>query len=121
MFIVFLLKCRDIAKVINGDYWVGLTDEAKEGEWRWVNGELAMRNQTSWRNGEPNNAKNNENCGLFYSSDALINDVPCSLGFSGICEIDKVGQSADNNFKGKFTANNFLEKISKLEFCFNSN
>ena len=116
MFIVFLLKCRDVAKVITDEYWIGLTDEAKEGEWRWVNGELAMRDQTSGRNGEPNNSHDNENCGLFSSSDALINDAPCSSNFSGICEIDKVGQSDNNNFKGKFTANNFLTKISKLEF-----
>ena len=96
--------------------WIGLTDEATEGEWRWVNGEPALPNQTVWKKEEPNNFEGNEDCGAFDSVNALINDVPCSDILSGIFEIDKVGQPADHNFNGKFNANIFLAKISKLEF-----
>ena len=121
MFTVCLLKYRRIAEKIDGWNWVGLTDEATENKWRWVNGELVLQNQTVWKKGEPNNDKGNEDCGALDSVDALINDVPCSEVFSGICEINTVGQFADNNSNGKFNAHIFLTKILKLEFLFNSN
>ena len=51
MFTISVMKCRRIGNSIFGYYWVDLTDEAREGEWRWVNGELVLPNQTFWKSG----------------------------------------------------------------------
>ncbi|HUQ68663.1 MAG TPA: family 16 glycoside hydrolase [Planctomycetaceae bacterium] len=44
------------------DSWMGLTDEAKEGRWLWVNGQ-SLR-WTNWFSGNPNNKGNAEHYGL---------------------------------------------------------
>ena len=38
--------------------WIGFTDEAVEGQWRWVTGEPVT--YTNWNGGEPNNAGNED-------------------------------------------------------------
>ena len=67
-----------------------MTDEAKEGEWLWLNGEITLPNQTAWEKGEPNNDINNEDCGELNNKGPIINDVPCSIIFPGVCEIDEI-------------------------------
>ena len=78
-----------------------MTDETKEGKWRWVNGERVLPNQTIWRVREPNNSDDNEHCGGLASSDALINDIPCSNIISGVCELDEIMHVAGNLKEGK--------------------
>lgn len=46
-------------KGVERDFWIGLTDEAKEGAFVWVTGEPL--NYTKWHPGEPNNYGGNEN------------------------------------------------------------
>ncbi len=41
--------------------WIGLTDEAEEGDFRWVDG--TRPGYTNWSPGEPNNADDNEHYG----------------------------------------------------------
>jgi hypothetical protein len=42
--------------------WLGLTDESKEGEWRWQNGMvLGSSSYNNWGDKEPNNLGGNEN------------------------------------------------------------
>ncbi|KAL2079234.1 hypothetical protein ACEWY4_024978 [Coilia grayii] len=41
----------------NQDYWIGLTDSAKEGEWRWVDNSLLKNNAKYWWRTEPDNWK----------------------------------------------------------------
>lgn len=53
--------------------WIGGTDEASEGNWLWITGE--MWSHTSWGGGEPNNS-GNENC-LEYGGNNLWNDASC--------------------------------------------
>ena len=79
-----------------------MTDEAKEGEWRWLNGEIALKNQTAWNEGEPNDSYNKKDCGELLGTSASINDVPCSTFSSGVCEIDEILHSGKNLVKGKF-------------------
>ncbi|KAM9115157.1 CD209 antigen-like protein C [Pangshura tecta] len=71
--------------IIESDvYWLGLSDSATEGEWRWVDGSpLSIR---FWASGEPNNVgQQGEDCGSFRS-DGKWNDATCSLTEHWICE-----------------------------------
>lgn len=52
--------------------WIGFTDEAVEGQWRWVTGESVT--YTNWNGGEPNNV-NNEDYAQFVSG-GRWNDLP---------------------------------------------
>jgi hypothetical protein len=52
--------------------WIGFTDEAVEGQWRWVTGESVV--YTNWNGGEPNNA-GNEDYAQFVNG-GRWNDLP---------------------------------------------
>ncbi|KAI4896081.1 hypothetical protein NFI96_027211 [Prochilodus magdalenae] len=74
-------------------WWIGLTDQAVEGRWKWVDG--TSLGTGYWLQGEPNNAKydsQGEDCAEMLSrvrSSATTsgwNDVPCSNVISWICE-----------------------------------
>ena len=58
-----------------------------------INGEIALSNEIEGDNGEPNNDQNNEDYGELSDGDPFIYDVPCSLTFSGVYEIDEILQS----------------------------
>lgn len=49
-------------------FWIGATDKAKEGEWRWVDGTLLSSTYTNWNSGEPNNSGTGENYCQYYVS-----------------------------------------------------
>lgn len=51
--------------------WIGLSDDAKEGEWKWVTGEKF--NFSNWCVGEPNNWINAENYVGLVSRDTRFN------------------------------------------------
>ncbi|XP_039371038.1 C-type lectin domain family 10 member A-like [Mauremys reevesii] len=65
-------------------YWLGLSDSAKEGEWRWLDGSpLSVR---FWGPGEPNNVGHEgEDCGSLRF-DGKWNDATCSVTEHWICE-----------------------------------
>ncbi|XP_053868480.1 CD209 antigen-like protein C isoform X1 [Malaclemys terrapin pileata] len=65
-------------------YWLGLSDSAKEGEWRWVDGSpLSVR---FWGPGEPNNVgQHGEDC-VHLRFNGKWNDATCSLTEHWICE-----------------------------------
>jgi hypothetical protein len=52
--------------------WIGFTDEAVEGQWRWVTNEAVT--YTNWNGGEPNNA-GNEDYAQFVNG-GKWNDLP---------------------------------------------
>ncbi|XP_074917271.1 C-type lectin domain family 17, member A-like [Chelonoidis abingdonii] len=65
-------------------YWLGLSDSAKEGEWRWLDGSLLS--VRFWGPGEPNNAgAHGEDCGSLHFN-GKWNDAICSLTELWICE-----------------------------------
>uniref|UniRef100_A0A0B7BIK3 Macrophage mannose receptor 1-like n=1 Tax=Arion vulgaris TaxID=1028688 RepID=A0A0B7BIK3_9EUPU len=52
-------------RVTSGQFWIGLSDRSKEGNFTWVNG--TVLNITSWAPGQPDN-KEDENCVIVKSS-----------------------------------------------------
>ncbi|XP_075758376.1 C-type lectin domain family 4 member E-like isoform X3 [Pelodiscus sinensis] len=65
-------------------YWLGLSDSAAEGEWRWLDGSpLTIR---FWEPGEPNNVgPDGEDCGSLRHS-GKWNDIKCSAAALWVCE-----------------------------------
>ena len=48
-------------------FWIGATDKAKEGEWRWVDGTLLSSTYSNWNSGEPNNSGGENYCQYYIS------------------------------------------------------
>ncbi|XP_069067921.1 C-type lectin domain family 17, member A-like isoform X2 [Pleurodeles waltl] len=73
-----------LAQNLNGQvHWIGLRYSAQNGTWQWVNGApLGVR---YWRPGEPNNAKEGENCAEMEPTTSW-NDDDCSQNHHWICE-----------------------------------
>ena len=73
------------------DLWVGMTDEVKEGEFRWLSDNTTVT-QDFWAKGQPNNGPGNgpENCVVMASEyDELWDDVFCAFNYydkSNMCQ-----------------------------------
>ncbi|KAK6166189.1 hypothetical protein SNE40_022946 [Patella caerulea] len=73
------------ASVVDSRVFVGASDIAKEGEWKWFDGSFIAY----WKPREPNN-RNNEDCAaldLAQSSERKILDFECNDRQLFICEI----------------------------------
>ncbi|XP_073714664.1 C-type mannose receptor 2-like [Misgurnus anguillicaudatus] len=71
-------------------YWIGITDEETEDDWRWVDGTKLVGG--FWEDGEPNNHIN-EDCGYMIKTTVLSRiatkswyDAPCEMYRPWICE-----------------------------------
>ena len=74
-------------------YWIGLSDSASEGTWRWLNGNRANPDDGSlWAPVRPltGSSGNNRDCAqAFFSSGysgLFVWDEPCSANFQALCE-----------------------------------
>lgn len=79
----------------NTQYWVGLNDVDAEGEWGWVDGGKTNNATLRWMPGEPNDYDGNEDCANLkgeMDNRLLLNDVPCSLYYPYMCEIEILNQ-----------------------------
>ena len=78
---------------LGGAGWMGASDVASEGAWRWVagpesgtqfwsgndSGNTVGGNYANWASGEPNDSSGNEDCAQFLSGGSgEWNDLPCS-------------------------------------------
>jgi len=72
------------AKMAVTDLWIGLSDEAIEGQFRWISGDPL---ETSlWRAGEPNDFGSGEDCAAWSAADGQWNDLPCITRRQSLCE-----------------------------------
>ena len=79
---------------MGGFYWIGLSDSAREGRWRWLNGNRANPDDGSlWYPNRPQTGSggNDADCafadfgpGRFGGS--FVWDVPCSFDRVALCE-----------------------------------
>jgi hypothetical protein len=84
---------------LTADGWIGASDAAVEGTWRWATGpesgtafwsgtstgSAVDGNYENWATNEPNQA-GNEDCAQFYSANAFWNDLSCSNGLGYVVE-----------------------------------
>ncbi|HTN83783.1 MAG TPA: CotH kinase family protein [Sorangium sp.] len=69
-----------------GDWWIGLTDAASEGDFAWIDG--TPSDHERWAGGEPNNAGAGEHCVELASwADGLWNDMPCDAELPYVCKL----------------------------------
>ncbi|XP_072925308.1 CD209 antigen-like protein C isoform X2 [Hemitrygon akajei] len=66
-------------------YWIGLSDAASEGDWRWVDGTDYSSSSLNWMEGEPNDDKNAEDCAEILVG-GKWNDLACDESQQWICE-----------------------------------
>ena len=48
-------------------FWIGATDKAKEGDWRWVDGTELSSTYSNWNSGEPNDSSGEDYCQYYIS------------------------------------------------------
>ncbi|HEY1041389.1 MAG TPA: Ig-like domain-containing protein [Candidatus Paceibacterota bacterium] len=85
-----------VAARLGADGWMGASDAALEGDWKWVTGPETgtsfwsgtytggpvSSRYSNWNNNEPNQA-GEEDCAQFYSSSGKWNDLSCGNSIGG--------------------------------------
>ncbi|RUS76836.1 hypothetical protein EGW08_015408 [Elysia chlorotica] len=72
-----------VTSLIASAVWLGLTDDVKEGEHVWVDGEAL--DYSNWNNGEPNNWNNIQDC-VELTTSGKWNDRNCENGYGVVCK-----------------------------------
>ena len=71
------------------DLWIGLSDEATEGQWEWASG--CSSTYFDWNSGAPGGGTR-ENCArIQYGSRPKWNDRECYFGFDCACQYNPAG------------------------------
>jgi len=66
--------------------WIGATDHAKEGEWKWIDNSLANPEDLNWNQNQPDNYNGRQHCATLLKSSFLLVDDYCSSRYFGLCE-----------------------------------
>jgi hypothetical protein len=74
----------EVRQTYGGWLWLGLTDEAEEGVWRWVDGSLLTYSR--WHPGEPNNSGNEDFAHVWDGGRTTWNDLPGSSALPYLLE-----------------------------------
>jgi hypothetical protein len=82
----------EVRKTYGSDLWLGLTDEAQEGVWRWVDGSLLTYGR--WHPGEPNNLGNEDFVHVVGAGQATWNDLNAGSGLRYLFEHQAVDLAA---------------------------
>ncbi|XP_022106457.1 echinoidin-like [Acanthaster planci] len=72
---------------VNTHVWLGHTDQTKEGTFSWSDGTGFY--YQAWRDGQPNNSGQGEDCGTFWNHGNVIgwNDDRCRATLPYICKM----------------------------------
>ena len=73
----------------DGNWWIGLSDQANEGDFRWVDGAALDWDQATWSEGEPNDLEG-EDC-VHFTPGGEWNDAACDIALGFVCEGPPVG------------------------------
>ncbi|MCC6553222.1 MAG: C-type lectin domain-containing protein [Polyangiaceae bacterium] len=71
--------------IAGGEWYIGLGDEAVEGDYVWTDGTPA--DFTWWAGGEPNNAGNEDCVHLASWAGGMWNDIPCDSPQRYVCKL----------------------------------
>ncbi|XP_032634583.1 C-type lectin domain family 4 member A-like isoform X1 [Chelonoidis abingdonii] len=86
---IFNWAKRTFTSFSDRSYYIGLTDQAEEGQWRWVDQTPYNETAAFWRQNEPSNG-NMENCAVMHietkANRKNWNDIPCSTEVHRVCE-----------------------------------
>merc|ERR1712002_420924 len=85
-------QIRDLLRHRNVKAWIGISDRAKEGIWRFQTNMQRFDhthhgNVFEWYRGEPNNAGNQDCAYVGYQHWSSLDDGRCDYNFYGLCEI----------------------------------
>ena len=77
----------DFISRYNSYFWLGATDEAAEGTWRWVDGTVLSLDNPSWRGGGPDGGEDRNCLKRFWDHNQLKwTDESCRGTNRGLCE-----------------------------------
>lgn len=70
---------------IETDWWLGASDEASEGQWRWTSGNT-LEQHTNWAPKKPDNNYGQNCLQMLASANYFWNDQTCTNKIHYICE-----------------------------------
>ncbi|KAK6326079.1 hypothetical protein J4Q44_G00017230 [Coregonus suidteri] len=85
---------KEVSRIggFNSYFWIGLSDRAIEGDWRWVdNTTLTNKFWNHWSSEPDNNLSGGvegEDCVVLESNTQTWSDVPCDFSYHRICQMD---------------------------------
>ena len=104
-----------ISQKLGSDAWIGGSDEAAEGTWRWLEGpeagHLMSEYSTSWASGEPNNWSGDEDYTEIYVADGTWNDLQGAQNYGYVVEY---GYTTYSLTGGSGSASKAITIVTKL-------
>ena len=90
----------EAARLLGPNFYFGLSDQAAEGTFRWIDGTEAVNG--IWARGQPDDWQMNEDCVELTVNGAVWNDITCSNSRGFICEATcPPGQDTDGDGIGR--------------------